>query len=155
MKMNRRGTRVAVAHWKWRWFMIFSAFMRLVYFIINFHVNIWKQLYFMRSVSPYCINQVCPTPQKWGFAPPLPRPVKMIKTCGAQRGKVDFNPMKFGRQLQGRIQFCPINICLTHKSVDLRTFLSRHAPPHGFFPCPAPPCPALHTFTFTPPRPLA
>ena len=84
MKMNRRGTRVAVAHWKWRWFMIFSAFMRLVYFIINFHVNIWKQLYFMRSVSPYCINQVCPTPQKWGFAPPLPRPVKITKTCWVQ-----------------------------------------------------------------------
>ena len=35
----------------------------------------------------------------------LPRPVKITKTCGAQRGKVDFNPLKFGRQLQGGIQF--------------------------------------------------
>ena len=55
--------------------------------------------------------------------------VKIIKTCGVQRGNVDLNPLKFGRQLQGRIQLCPINICLTHKSVDLRTFLPRHAPP--------------------------
>ena len=27
----------------------------------------------------------------------LPRPVKITKTCGAQRGNVDFNPLKFGR----------------------------------------------------------
>ena len=60
------------------------------------------------------------------FAPP--RPVKITKTCGAQRDKVDFHPLKFGRQLQGRIQFCPINICFTHKSVYLRTFLPRPAP---------------------------
>ena len=59
----------------------------------------------------------------------LPRPVKITKTCGAQRGKVDFIPLKFGRQLQGRVQFCPINICLTHKSVDSRAFLPRPAPP--------------------------
>ena len=30
----------------------------------------------------------------------LPRPVKITKTCGAQRGKVDFSPLNFGRQLQ-------------------------------------------------------
>ena len=29
----------------------------------------------------------------------LPHPVKITKTCGAQRGKVDFNPLKFRRQL--------------------------------------------------------
>ena len=69
----------------------------------------------------------------------LPRPVKITKTCGAQQGKVDFNPLKFGRQLQGRIQFCPINICLTHKSVYLRTFLPRPAP---------------QTFTLTPVCPV-
>ena len=56
------------------------------------------------------------------FAPP--RPVKITKTCGAQRGKADFNPLKFGRQLQGRIQFCPIDIFLTHKSVDVGVFTS-------------------------------
>ena len=35
-----------------------------------------------------------PRPEKGGFA--LPRPVKITKTCGVQRGKVDFNPLKFG-----------------------------------------------------------
>ena len=40
-------------------------------------------------------------------APPYPAkrrlcPVKITKTCGAQRGKVDFNPLKFGRQFQGK-----------------------------------------------------
>ena len=59
----------------------------------------------------------------------LPRPVKITKKSGTQRGKVDFNPLKFGRQLQGRqLQLCPINICLTHKSVDLRTFWPRPVP---------------------------
>ena len=53
----------------------------------------------------------------------LPRPVKITKTCGAQRGNVDFNPLKFGR-----IQFCPINICFTHKSVDLN--ISSHKNEH-------------------------
>ena len=58
--------------------------------------------------------------------PPKPRSVKITKTCGgAQRGKVDFNPLKLGRQLQGRIQFCPINICLTHESVDLHSFFKK------------------------------
>ena len=33
--------------------------------------------------------------------------VKIIKTCGVQRGNVDLNPLKFGRQLQGRIHFFP------------------------------------------------
>ena len=32
----------------------------------------------------------------------LPRPVKITRTYGTQQGKVDFNPLKFGRQLQGR-----------------------------------------------------
>ena len=71
--------------------------------------------------------------------PAPPRPVKITKTCGAQRGKVDFNPLKFGRLLQIMIQFCPINICLTHKSVHLRTFLPRPAP---------------QTFTLTPVCPV-
>ena len=35
-----------------------------------------------------------PAPKKEGF----PRPVKITKTCGAQRGKVDFNPLKFERK---------------------------------------------------------
>ena len=80
-----------------------------------------------------------PAPQKGGYVPPL----KITKTCGMQRGKVDPNPWKFGRQLRGRIQFCP-------KSVDLRTFLPRLTLPRRFFSCPAPPhrlsplpCPAL------------
>ena len=35
-----------------------------------------------------------------------------------------------------------LNICVTHKSVNLRTFFAppRHAPPREFFPCNAPPC---------------
>ena len=48
-----------------------------------------------------------PAPQKGGYVPLL----KITKTCGVQRGKVDPNPWKIGRQLRGRIQFCP-------KSVD-------------------------------------
>ena len=75
--------------------------------------------------------KVCPappTPWKGGFAPP--RPVKITKTCGAQWGKVDFNPLKFGRQFQGKIKFCPINNCLTLTN----TFLPRHAP--RIFPLP-------------------
>ena len=65
-----------------------------------------------------------------------PRPAKR-RLCPAvwKLPKVDFNPLKLGR-----IQFCPINICLTHKSVDLSTFLPRHAPPRPF--SLAPPCPA-------------
>ena len=35
-----------------------------------------------------------PAPKKEGF----PRPVKITKTCGAQRGKLDFNPLKFERK---------------------------------------------------------
>ena len=62
------------------------------------------------------------------YAPP--RPVKITKTCGAQWGKVDFNPLKFGRQFQGKIKFCPINNCLTLTN----TFLPRHAP--RIFPLP-------------------
>ena len=59
----------------------------------------------------------------------LPRPAKR-RLCPApprenyqnlQQGKVDFNPLKFVRLLRGRIQFIPINICLTHKSVDVHT----------------------------------
>ena len=42
-----------------------------------------------------------PTPQKGGFAPP--HPVKITKTCGAQRSKVDFNPLKFGRQRHSKL----------------------------------------------------
>ena len=80
-------------------------------------------------------------PAKRRLCPAPPHPVKITKTCGAQRGKLDFNPLKFGRQLQGRIQFCPINICLTHKSVDFRAFLPRLAP--WIFPLPCPTRPAL------------
>ena len=65
----------------------------------------------------------------------LPSPVQITKTCGAQRGKVDFNPLKFERQLQGRIHFIEIKFW---ESVDLRVF-----------------CPAPRTFTFAPPRPAA
>ena len=82
------------------------------------------------------IRDARPTPQKGGFAPL--RPVKITKTWGVQQGKVDFNPLKFGRQLQGRIQFCPINICLTHKSVDFRAFLPCLAPPRRLSPLPRP-----------------
>ena len=95
-----------------------------------------------------------PRPAKKRLCPTPLRPMRTSKICGAQRGKVDFNPLKFGRQSQGRIQCCPINICLTHKSVDLRTFLPRHAPPREFFPCPAPSRPAPQTFTLAPPRGL-
>ena len=73
--------------------------------------------------------------------------MQITKTCGAQRGKVDFNSLKFGRQLQGRIQFCLIYICLTHKSVDYALFCP--ATPCEFFPCPAP-----QTFTLALPRPV-
>ena len=62
----------------------------------------------------------------------LPRPAKR-RLCPApprenyqnlQQGKVDFNPLKFVRLLRGRIQFIPINICLAHKSVDVRVYTS-------------------------------
>ena len=66
--------------------------------------------------------------------------MKITKTSGAQRGKVDSNPLKFGRQLQGRIQFSPINICLPHKSVDLHGF-SPHRAPQTFILAPLHPWP--------------
>ena len=93
-------------------------------------------LYFRVFYTVMYIAGMHAPPRPVGQGKGLPCPVKITKTCGAQRGKVDFNPLKFGRQLQGRIQFCPINICLTHKSVDLRTFLPRPvnfflAPPRG------------------------
>ena len=92
-----------------------------------------------------------PRPAKKRLCPTPLRPMRISKICGAQRGKVDFNPLKFGRQSQGRIQCCPINICLTHKSVDVCTFF---APP-----CPAPlifplPCPILPRRLSPLPRPV-
>ena len=54
-----------------------------------------------------------PTPQKGGFAPPSPALWKLPKPVGR---KVDFNPLKFWRRLQGRIQFLapprPMNFSL-------------------------------------------
>ena len=63
-----------------------------------------------------------PTPQKGGFAPPSPALWKLPKPVGR---KVDFNPLKFWRRLQGRIQFLapprPMNFSLapTHPPAPL------------------------------------
>ena len=125
-----------------------------------FHSTHWSNLQQDSSTGDplfyVCWYHGCPVPPRKKEALPRPALWKLPKpaSCGAQRGKVDFNPLKSGRQLQGRIQSCPINICLTHKSVDLRTFLPRHAPPREFFPCPAPSRPAPQTFTLAPPRGL-
>ena len=67
----------------------------------------------------------------------LPRPVKITKTCGVQRGHVDFNSLKFGR-----IQFCRINFCrkdpilsdkfLPQSQISWFThFFAPHRPPRG------------------------
>ena len=49
-------------------------------------------------VPPCPVGQGKGLPCKMEALPPPPRPVKITKTCGAQRGNVDFNPLKFGIQ---------------------------------------------------------
>ena len=72
-----------------------------------------------------------------------PHPMKITKTCGVQRDKIGFNPLKFGMNYKEGSNF-------VRQSVNLRTFLPRHAPPREFFPCPTPPRPAPQTFTPVP-----
>ena len=56
-----------------------------IYIYVNTHIYIYT------NTNTYTYTYIRPTPQKGGFAPP--RPVKITKTCGAQQGKVDFNPL--------------------------------------------------------------
>ena len=81
----------------------------------------------------------------------LPRPAlwKLPKPVGRSGAKLISIHWNSEGNYKGRIQFCPIIICLTHKSVDFRAFLPRLAP--WIFPLPCPTCP--QTITFTPPRP--
>ena len=69
------------------------------------------------------LPRLAPPRKKEALPRPTP-PCENFQNLWGAAGKVDFNPLKFGRQLQGRIQFCPINIFLTHKSVDVGVFTS-------------------------------
>ena len=50
----------------------------------------------------------CPELQNAGLAPP--HPVKIGKTCGAERGKVEFKPLKFTMEITGKEKNCA-SIC--------------------------------------------
>ena len=58
-----------------------------------------------------------PALKKEAFAPPS----ENYQNLQAQRDKVDFNPLKFGRQLQERIQIIQIKFW---ESVDLCAFFA-------------------------------
>ena len=54
---------------------------------------------------------------------PCPIPWKLPKPVGAV-GQSWFQSIEIRMLLRGRIQFIPINICLAHKSVDVRVYTS-------------------------------
>ena len=56
-----------------------------------------------------------PHPTKRRLCPAPPRPVKITKTCGAQRSKVDFNPLKFRTVIARNVECFPHS--LTFKSI--------------------------------------
>ena len=135
--MNRRGTRVAVAHWKWRWFMIFSAFMRLVYFIINFHVNIWKTVIFYEVSITLLYKSGLPHPAKMRLCPaPSPPCENNQNLWGAKLISIQWNSE--GNYKEGSNFVRLIFASLTNQLI-YALFLPHCDPPREFFPCPAPP----------------
>ena len=96
------NTRIQQGAFQFRVILVLFCWLVILTWIDNQLLSIYR-----RSNSIRC-KPGMHAPKKEGFPRPapkkegLPRPAKINKTCGAQRGKVDFNPLKSERQLQRR-----------------------------------------------------
>ena len=97
-----------------------------IYLCKHSHLHIHKHKYINIYIyTPHpAKRRLCPTPPRENY-----------QNLWGAAGQSWFQSIVI-RKVQGRIQFCPINICFNHKSVDLRIFLPHPAP--WIFPLPRP-----------------
>ena len=116
---------------------IWSKLQSCVHLHVGHHVhcNVNHHVGHLNAILTLC--KILETLTEWKSTYQRCTPRENYQNLRAQRGKVGFTPMKFGRQLEGRVQikfwesvFCPD---------------SPH--PADFYPCPAP-----QPFNLAPPR---